>query len=54
MSERASSVGGSLHAGPRPEGGFLVEAWLPTGRAVVTDSTPVAVMMPDDQRRDRR
>lgn len=42
MSERASSVGGSLHAGPRPEGGFLVEAWLPAKRTVVVDSAPVA------------
>ncbi len=29
MAERARSVGGSLTAGPRPEGGFLVRAWLP-------------------------
>lgn len=42
MSERASAVGGSLCAGPRPEGGFLVEAWLPAGRAVVTHAGPAA------------
>jgi signal transduction histidine kinase len=29
MSERAKAVGGSLHAGPRPAGGFLVHARLP-------------------------
>ena len=30
MRERASSVGGSLEAGPGPEGGYRVAAWLPT------------------------
>jgi signal transduction histidine kinase len=30
MSERAASVGGSLTAGPLPEGGFQVKATLPT------------------------
>ena len=30
MRERALSVGGSLQAGPRPEGGYRVTAWLPT------------------------
>ena len=30
MRERALSVGGSLQAGPRPEGGYQVMAWLPT------------------------
>jgi signal transduction histidine kinase len=30
MRERALSVGGSLQAGPRPEGGYRVVAWLPT------------------------
>ena len=29
MAERARAVGGTLSAGPRPEGGFLVEAVLP-------------------------
>jgi signal transduction histidine kinase len=29
MRERASSVGGTLQAGPRPEGGYLVTALLP-------------------------
>jgi len=31
MRERAASVGGTLRAGPRPDGGFLVSAVLPTG-----------------------
>jgi hypothetical protein len=31
MRERAASVGGTLSAGPRPDGGFLVSAVLPTG-----------------------
>jgi signal transduction histidine kinase len=29
MTERAKSLGGRLQAGPRPEGGFGVRAWLP-------------------------
>ncbi|WP_162448905.1 histidine kinase [Phytoactinopolyspora mesophila] len=29
MKERAASVGGRLEAGPGPEGGFVVQAWLP-------------------------
>ncbi len=29
MTERAAAVGGRLHAGPRPSGGFRVRAWLP-------------------------
>jgi signal transduction histidine kinase len=29
MTERAHALGGSLHAGPRPEGGFRVRACLP-------------------------
>ncbi len=31
MTERAQLLGGSLSAGPRPEGGWLVEAVLPAG-----------------------
>lgn len=31
MRERAESVGGTLEAGPRPDGGFRVRAWLPLG-----------------------
>lgn len=33
MRERVRSLGGRLHAGPRPEGGFTVEATLPLGPA---------------------
>jgi signal transduction histidine kinase len=29
MKERAAVLGGTLQAGPRPEGGFRVRAWLP-------------------------
>ncbi|HUY45975.1 MAG TPA: histidine kinase [Streptosporangiaceae bacterium] len=29
MAERAAAIGGRLHAGSRPEGGFRVRAWLP-------------------------
>jgi signal transduction histidine kinase len=29
MAERAAAVGGTMTAGPRPEGGFEVVAWLP-------------------------
>jgi signal transduction histidine kinase len=29
LAERAQILGGSLHAGPRPYGGFAVRAWLP-------------------------
>jgi signal transduction histidine kinase len=29
MTERAKVLGGTLQAGPRPEGGFSVRAWLP-------------------------
>jgi signal transduction histidine kinase len=29
LAERAQILGGSLHAGPRPDGGFAVRAWLP-------------------------
>lgn len=31
MRERARAVGGNLHAGPRPDGGFAVRARLPLG-----------------------
>jgi signal transduction histidine kinase len=29
MTERAAALGGTLEAGPRPEGGFEIRAWLP-------------------------
>ena len=33
MTERAKVLGGTLHAGPRPDGGFGVRAWLPADRS---------------------
>jgi signal transduction histidine kinase len=33
MRERATALGGELEAGPGPEGGFRVRAWLPVGEA---------------------
>jgi signal transduction histidine kinase len=33
MTERAKVLGGTLHAGPRPDGGFEVQAWLPVDRS---------------------
>jgi signal transduction histidine kinase len=32
MTERAKVLGGTLHAGRRPDGGFEVQAWLPVDR----------------------
>jgi signal transduction histidine kinase len=32
LAERAQLLGGSLQAGPRPDGGFAVRAWLPAGQ----------------------
>ena len=32
LAERAQLLGGSLQAGPRPDGGFSVHAWLPASR----------------------
>ncbi|MBF9127927.1 hypothetical protein I0C86_02775 [Plantactinospora sp. S1510] len=37
MRERAGSLGGTLHAGPRPEGGYAVHAWLPLAAPRGTD-----------------
>ena len=34
MTERAKVLGGTLRAGPRPDGGFEVQAWLPVDRSV--------------------
>ncbi|WP_051370472.1 sensor histidine kinase [Streptomyces sp. 142MFCol3.1] len=34
MRERVAAVGGTLHVGPRPEGGFVVRAMLPLGERV--------------------
>ena len=32
LAERAQLLGGSLQAGPRPDGGFSVHAWLPVSQ----------------------
>ena len=32
LAERAQLLGGSVQAGPRPDGGFAVRAWLPVSR----------------------
>jgi signal transduction histidine kinase len=34
MTERAKVLGGTLHAGWRPDGGFEVRAWLPADRSL--------------------
>ncbi|MEV4662145.1 histidine kinase [Micromonospora echinofusca] len=40
MRERGALTGGRFHAGPRPEGGFRVAAWLPTPTAVSPAGLP--------------
>ncbi|MER6754750.1 histidine kinase [Micromonospora echinofusca] len=40
MRERVALTGGRFHAGPRPEGGFRVAAWLPTPPAVSPAGLP--------------
>jgi signal transduction histidine kinase len=42
MSERAAAVGGSVQAGPRPGGGFLVAARLPVHGRLADHATPPA------------
>lgn len=39
MRERASALGGTVQAAPRPGGGFRVRAWLPVGGPAVGGST---------------
>jgi signal transduction histidine kinase len=47
MRERADEVGGRLEAGPRPEGGGRVRAWLPLPAEVAAPrEVPVAVAEP--------
>ncbi|MCX4388522.1 histidine kinase [Micromonospora peucetia] len=41
MRERVDLAGGRFHAGPRPEGGFRVAAWLPVPPASPTATEPV-------------
>jgi signal transduction histidine kinase len=42
MTERASALGGWLQAGPRPGGGFLVQAWLPTAEGATEGASEAA------------
>ena len=42
MQERAASVGGSLHAGPGPSGGYLVVAVLPVDRPASSSASAPA------------
>lgn len=46
MRERAHSIGGELHAGPRPEGGFEVRTALPIPPASATPPTPASATPP--------
>ncbi|GAA3525547.1 histidine kinase [Streptomyces osmaniensis] len=51
MRERARSVGGTLDAGPRGEGGFEVSAVLPTGTGPTTGTvSPTGSGLPEESR----
>lgn len=51
MRERARSVGGTLDAGPRAEGGFEVSAVLPTGTGPTTGTvSPTGAGVPEESR----
>ncbi|RSN85721.1 two-component sensor histidine kinase [Streptomyces sp. WAC 05379] len=51
MRERARSVGGTLDAGPRDEGGFEVSAVLPTGIGPTTGTvSPTGSGLPEESR----
>ncbi|MFF1324907.1 MULTISPECIES: sensor histidine kinase [Streptomyces] len=51
MRERARSVGGTLDAGPRAEGGFEVSAVLPTGTGPTTGTvSPTGSGVPEESR----
>ena len=49
MRERVQLFGGELEAGPRPGGGFLVRAWVPTETWTPCDRGPIRVLIADDQ-----
>ncbi|WP_432191059.1 sensor histidine kinase [Streptomyces sp. bgisy027] len=51
MRERARSVGGTLDAGPRDEGGFEVSAVLPTGTGLPTGTVPPTGSGPPEESR---
>ncbi|WP_433386644.1 sensor histidine kinase [Micromonospora sp. KLBMP9576] len=45
MRERVALLEGRFHAGPGPEGGFRVAAWLPAPAATATPTTATAMMV---------
>jgi hypothetical protein len=51
MTERATALGGTLAARPRPTGGFRVRAWLPVaaGRAPTPPPAPAPAAPPSPQ-----
>jgi signal transduction histidine kinase len=55
MTERAAALGGTLEAGPRPEGGFAVRAWLPDrgrgGDGLRGDGLPGRALREDEGQR---
>jgi signal transduction histidine kinase len=50
MTERAAALGGTLQAGPRPQGGFAVRAWLPA-RGRPGDGLPGRTLREDEGQR---
>jgi signal transduction histidine kinase len=40
MRERAQALGGTITAGPRPEGGFQIRAFFPTNRVAASVEVP--------------
>ena len=55
MRERIEMYGGTVWAGPLPDGGFLVRAWLPCpASAASQDSQDREASQPDDERRQQQ